>query len=982
MGLGSGPLGRVGRHAQNLLEVARYGGLQTGEQPAEFEVVDRGHDHRLRYYKLGVADDAPALLLVPPLMVSTEVFDVSPGASAVRTLAGEGVQPWVVDFGSPEHEPGGLERTIEDHILAVNQAIDFVATATGKPVHLAGYSQGGMFCYQAAAYRRSKDVASITVFGSPVDMTAAPMFKIPQPLVEAGAKLASGAVGRTAIPGWMTRTGFRALDPIGAVTGRISFLLALHDREALLPREGQRQFLMRDGWVAFPGPSLAYVLDQFVVHNRMLAGGFSVAGKAVSLADIDVPVLTLVGEVDEIAPAGTVRAIRRAAPRAEVYEMAVRTGHFGLVVGSTAMATTWPAAAQWVRWREGLGELPAQVFSVPATEGTAATRERLEHNLELAASLAEATSRKIADSAAHPLRGLQRFAGPAAQVPRLARVVGMRSSTHLSLSTAFDREARRTGKQVGFLYEGLVYDYATINERVDRVVRGLIQLGVRPGQRVGVLMATRPTLLALIVALNRIGAVAVLLRPDSDTVQEARLGGVSRVITDPANAAAVPPGVPSTVFILRGGSESAEGINELEVKAADMPTMPAWYTRNPGRADDLAFVLFGGSGSRMRTIQITNGRWALTAYGAATSAQLSDKDTLFSISPLHHPAGLMTALGGAIVGGSRLAMVSEFDPSTFWDEARRYGVTVVTYTWTQLNALAEAPDDPAERDHRIRLFLGSGMPRGLWKRLTERFTPARVLEFWASTERGAILANVTGTKVGSVGRPLPGAATVKLARYDLESTQLIRGDDGYAVPCAPGELGLLLVKERAGTVTDGIVQHVFELGDSWQPTSSLFRRDADGDYWLEGLADEVVRTADGPVLPAPVGAVFEEIPQVTSAVAYPLTTTKGEVVAVAVSARKVLGAATVTAAAWRLPEASRPAVVHVLPEMPLSSAGRPAGTAVRRDGIDLSHPAWRYDPARDEYKPLTKAALAKLLGAPKATSASSRGGSAAGSPPG
>ena len=163
-------VGRITRHAQNLLEVARYGGLHTGEEPAEFEIVDRGPDHRLRHYALGLPADAPSVLLVPPLMVSTEVFDVSPPSSAVRTLAALGVQSWVVDFGSPEHEPGGLERTFEDHVLAVDQSISYVRDATAHAVHIGGYSQGGMFCYQAAAYRRSKGVASITVFGSPVDV--------------------------------------------------------------------------------------------------------------------------------------------------------------------------------------------------------------------------------------------------------------------------------------------------------------------------------------------------------------------------------------------------------------------------------------------------------------------------------------------------------------------------------------------------------------------------------------------------------------------------------------------------------------------------------------------------------------------------------------------------------------------------------------------------------------------------------------------
>src|SRR5207342_705739 len=154
-----------------------------------------------------------------------------------------------------------------------------------------------------------------------------------------------------------------------------------------------------------------------------------------------------------------------------------------------------------------------------------------------------------------------------------------------------------------------------------------------------------------------------------------------------------------------------------------------------------------------------------------------------------------------------------------------YGVTIVSYTWSQVLPLVEAPVHPAERDHVIRLFLGSGMPRGLWRRTTDRFAPAGVLEFWGSAERGAILANVSGLKVGSVGRPLPGAATVKLARFDLGTREVVRDHNGFVVPAAAGELGLMLTQDRVvGLFNESALRDVFVPGDEWQPTSSLFRR--------------------------------------------------------------------------------------------------------------------------------------------------------------
>ncbi len=135
-----------------------------------------------------------------------------------------------------------------------------------------------------------------------------------------------------------------------------------------MPRERQRRFLMGEGWVAWPGPALADFMRQFIAHNRMLQGGFVIEDRTVTLADIDCPVLIVVGEVDELAPAAAVRAITRAAPRADVYELALRAGHFGLVVGSAATATTWPVVADWAQWRAQGGGAPAQLRRVGEDE--------------------------------------------------------------------------------------------------------------------------------------------------------------------------------------------------------------------------------------------------------------------------------------------------------------------------------------------------------------------------------------------------------------------------------------------------------------------------------------------------------------------------------------------------------------------------------------------------------------------------------------
>ena len=362
------PVERLMATAQNGLEVLRLGGLETGNSPSPSQTVESVPMYKLRRYfppdsRPGHAHAGPPVLLVHPMMMSANMWDVTREDGAVGILHAAGLDPWVIDFGSPDEVEGGMRRNLADHIVALSEALDLTAEITGQDVHLVGYSQGGMFCYQAAAYRRSKSIASIVTFGSPVDTLAALPMGLPPNIAPGVATfMADHVFNRLDIPGWLARTGFQMLDPLKTAKARVDFVRQLHDREALLPREAQRRFLESEGWIAWSGPAISELLKQFVAHNRMMTGGFAINGQLVTLTDITCPVLAFIGEVDDIGQPAAVRGIRRAAPNAEVYEYSLRTGHFGLVVGSKAAQESWPTVADWVLWISGSGDKPTDVF--------------------------------------------------------------------------------------------------------------------------------------------------------------------------------------------------------------------------------------------------------------------------------------------------------------------------------------------------------------------------------------------------------------------------------------------------------------------------------------------------------------------------------------------------------------------------------------------------------------------------------------------
>ena len=144
-----------------------------------------------------------------------------------------------------------------------------------------------------------------------------------------------------------------------------------------------------------------------------------------------------------------------------------------------------------------------------------------------------------------------------------------------------------------------------------------------------------------------------------------------------------------------------------------------------------------------------------------------------------------------------------------------------------------------------------------------------MVEFFATTDGQAVLANVSGAKLGSKGRPLPGGGDVELAAYDAEDDLILEDDRGFVRRADTNEVGVLLAHPR-GPVdpTASVKRGVFAPADTWVSTEYLFRRDEDGDYWLVDNRGAVIHTARGTVYASPVNDAVGQLGAVDLAVTY------------------------------------------------------------------------------------------------------------------
>jgi putative long chain acyl-CoA synthase len=197
----------------------------------------------------------------------------------------------------------------------------------------------------------------------------------------------------------------------------------------------------------------------------------------------------------------------------------------------------------------------------------------------------------------------------------------------------------------------------------------------------------------------------------------------------------------------------------------------------------------------------------------------------------------------------------------------------------------------------------------------------------------------------------------------------VLGRDGFAERCDVDEVGMLLARVSTNeplSITP--LRSLFARGDSWVVTGDLFRRDADGDYWRVDGAGDVIHTDRGPVFTTPIRDALGAIPAVDLALAYAVARDADDreiaVAAVTLREGRELSAREVGRALTVLEPEQRPAIVHVVHEIPVTTWFRPLTQELRDAGVpEPGHgvQALYLDGSETTYRPLTAAARQRLM---------------------
>jgi polyhydroxyalkanoate synthase len=347
-------LDQVVAAAGNVAHTLLYGGL-ADLRPMPRTLVDDGELREVYHYRpvAGVHPVGDPVLLVTPLAAPALCYDLRRGCSLVEHLVTQGRPTYLVEYGEVafRNRSLGMEHWV-DHV--VPEAVRVVSEhAGGRPVHLVGWSLGGIFSLLAAADRPDLPIGSLTVLGSPIDVKQVPLVAPLRPLLDLGA--GGGLVTRAyramgGVPKPLVGWAFQLASVQKMVTKPLAIAVNLDDTEFLAQLEAVDRFSSR--MTAYPGRSFGQVYHRLVRGNALVTGSMELGDRTISLASIKVPVLVFAGATDAIAPLPSVQALLPLLTGSpETALEIVPGGHLGHLTGRAARQATWPVIDEWVgRW--------------------------------------------------------------------------------------------------------------------------------------------------------------------------------------------------------------------------------------------------------------------------------------------------------------------------------------------------------------------------------------------------------------------------------------------------------------------------------------------------------------------------------------------------------------------------------------------------------------------------------------------------------
>ncbi len=521
-----------------------------------------------------------------------------------------------------------------------------------------------------------------------------------------------------------------------------------------------------------------------------------------------------------------------------------------------------------------------------------------------------------------------------------------------------ERTASRHPDRIACHYYKQTVTYRELSENAHRTASALVKFGVKPGDRVGVLLPNLPEYLSVLNGIWMAGGIAVAMSPlmvaeEIDTFMTTTdckvviaLDMLAPLIV---NARYKPEHILFATLGDRLPTWQKVGYAfarlqrlgfwpapdhpthhslEDQVAAGDADFQPVKLTS----LDDPAYILpTGGTTGAPKAVTLSHrnliaNAWQIYNWGGAYEA----REKILTVLPFFHSYGLTSCAMSGVAMAATLVIHHRFVPRIVLRLIEEHQPSIFPAVPAMLAALNEVLRDRPIQFKALRYVVSGGAP--LSDEISNefaRYSGATLVEGYGMSEASPVICTgpLDGTnRAGTIGLPLP----------DTE-VRIVDGEDGTTV-LGPGEIGELVARGpqvmlgywQNETATSEVIR------DGWLYTGDMGTCDEDGFFRVVDRKKDLVITSGFNVYPADVEPVLKDAPGVEDVVIVGEPDLKcGEIVKAVVSVRSVAEfdrAAFDAFASEHLAKYKRPRIVEVVAgELPKNFLGKVLRRKLRID---------------------------------------------------
>jgi acyl-CoA synthetase (AMP-forming)/AMP-acid ligase II len=421
----------------------------------------------------------------------------------------------------------------------------------------------------------------------------------------------------------------------------------------------------------------------------------------------------------------------------------------------------------------------------------------------------------------------------------------------ISIISVLERHARKIPDKIAVIFHDTGITYGELNRTVNRLANSLIALGLKKGDRVGLMLPRVPELVISFLAIVKAQGIACPVNyefpPEKARDIISALSPAFLIVDGSISDYAGRAVQGSTISTIVTGDKAGGSLswNDLSSKG---------NSENPfrqEREDDTIYLNFtsGSTGNPKGAVTTFSNLYWNTCASIET-LKMDHRDIhLCMFAPFAHPHEIFAR---SLYLGGTMVLVEKIYPKTLAENISNHGVTCIMGLAPMYENLLDLLARKTYDLSSLRIAESGGMHTRA--ELIERFKDKvgiPILSVWGSTETtGIAVANRPGEemKLGSVGKPCP--------YYEVKIVDE-RGDE-----LTSGEVGEMAFKGPA--VVSGYCEDKADeqnlLNDGWFMSGDLGRKDKDGNIYFVERKTGMMKVAGLKVYPLEIELALLEHP--------------------------------------------------------------------------------------------------------------------------